>query len=585
MGIQITDIRIDGFRGLNDFEMSLDNTTLLTGINNVGKTSVLKALQLALGSRGFLTYEDLNVHNGVVKDSIIIDLKFSAIDASNQPATDFDEIWEIELKADNIKFSDEGFAYVPLRFKFDYDETRKDFNKEILSLSSWQVPGIRWQDITTNYTQISLDAFPFFYIDAKRDILDDIKNRASYLGRMLASVKDSYDEEDIEKIEKLINKLNAKAIKNSDILKEILKALKGIDSALDKKNANIDIMPFAKSLSDINKTVTIHYGTRKDSFSMDYHGMGTRSWSSLLIFKAFVDVQSKLAEENSKPFFPIIAVEEPESHLHPNAQKKLYSQLKELSGQKIISTHSPSVACSAELFEIRCLYKDSNDITKCGILNVSKGTDEERKIKMKVMATRGELLFSKAIVLFEGETEEYLLPALYRHYFHHEASFDGIDMISVGGSGKKYSPFVSFATAFNIPWYIFSDGEENIINKNQKALREVLNDPTFNFEGQDNIFILPNNYCIEQFLLSIRGVVNSLKAVLKDNARLEFPHPLAYAAQESRINALSNEDILKNAKSEKTKYSVFFAKAIEQSNKIPPLIKNLFNKLKLDLSK
>lgn len=87
MGVQISNIRIDGFRGINDFKMPLEKTTLLTGVNNVGKTSVLKALQLALGSRGFLTYEDLNVHNGIVANSIIIDLMISAINETGQPST------------------------------------------------------------------------------------------------------------------------------------------------------------------------------------------------------------------------------------------------------------------------------------------------------------------------------------------------------------------------------------------------------------------------------------------------------------------------------------------------------------------
>ena len=40
--ILIDGIRIDGFRGLKDFKMSLSETTVLTGMNNVGKTSVLR---------------------------------------------------------------------------------------------------------------------------------------------------------------------------------------------------------------------------------------------------------------------------------------------------------------------------------------------------------------------------------------------------------------------------------------------------------------------------------------------------------------------------------------------------------------
>jgi putative ATP-dependent endonuclease of OLD family len=43
--ILIDIIRINGFRGLDNLELSLQDTTVLTGANNAGKTSVLKALQ------------------------------------------------------------------------------------------------------------------------------------------------------------------------------------------------------------------------------------------------------------------------------------------------------------------------------------------------------------------------------------------------------------------------------------------------------------------------------------------------------------------------------------------------------------
>ena len=48
MGILIKAIRIAGLRGLENLEMDLEKTTVLTGINNSGKSSVLYALKLAL---------------------------------------------------------------------------------------------------------------------------------------------------------------------------------------------------------------------------------------------------------------------------------------------------------------------------------------------------------------------------------------------------------------------------------------------------------------------------------------------------------------------------------------------------------
>ena len=59
--ILIDKIRISGFRGLDDFEMSLTPITVLTGTNNTGKTTILKALQLSLGSRSFLSIDDLYI--------------------------------------------------------------------------------------------------------------------------------------------------------------------------------------------------------------------------------------------------------------------------------------------------------------------------------------------------------------------------------------------------------------------------------------------------------------------------------------------------------------------------------------------
>ena len=105
----------------------------------------------------------------------------------------------------------------------------------------------------------------------------------------------------------------------------------------------IEITPFTKKVRDLNKGLTIYYTDNHDSFSMEYHGMGTRSWSSLLTLKSFITLLSKNAEKEKSVFFPVLAIEEPEAHLHPNAQKKLFRQIDAIAGQKIISTHSPYI--------------------------------------------------------------------------------------------------------------------------------------------------------------------------------------------------------------------------------------------------
>lgn len=102
--ILIDEIRIDGFRGLKDFKMSLSETTVLTGMNNVGKTSVLKALQLLFGNSSFLSTEDLHIDKNGKSNCIIVDAKIVAIDNAGKRIPNFSDVWEIAFGADNIKW-------------------------------------------------------------------------------------------------------------------------------------------------------------------------------------------------------------------------------------------------------------------------------------------------------------------------------------------------------------------------------------------------------------------------------------------------------------------------------------------------
>jgi hypothetical protein len=131
-------------------------------------------------------------------------------------------------------------------------------------------------------------------------------------------------------------------------------------------------------------------------------------------------------------FFPVLAIEEPEAHLHPNAQKQLYSQINSIAGQKIISTHSPYIAAVAELGQIRNFYKDHR--VHCGrvAIDVLEDDEAQRKIERQVINTRGEIFFSKLMVFFEGETEEQALPIFAKCHFGQSGVEMGIDFVGVG---------------------------------------------------------------------------------------------------------------------------------------------------------
>jgi len=68
-----------------------------------------------------------------------------------------------------------------------------------------------------------------------------------------------------------------------------------------------ELTPFPKKIRDLVKRFSVHFGeTEKNSFSMEYHGMGTRSWASMLTVKAFIELLSKKHADEVEPFFPIL---------------------------------------------------------------------------------------------------------------------------------------------------------------------------------------------------------------------------------------------------------------------------------------
>lgn len=604
--IKIDEIRIDGFRGLKDFKMSLSETTVLTGMNNVGKTSVLKALQLLFGNSSFLAAEDLHIDNDDKSTQIIVDAKIIAIGEDGKRTANFSEVWEIAFGEANIKMDAEEYAYVPLRVKYTFQTLQNLFNRDMYILNEWESAGIAWQDLKGKKSTIKGDYFQFHYLDAKRDIQDDLKTRTSYLGKMLGDVASNYDPKDVAELEQKISSLNAEAIEKSDVLKNIQESLKGIDTTMDS-SGKVYVSPFAKKLRDLNKSLTIHYGTEDSSFTMDYHGMGTRSWSSMLSFRAFVKQMCNSKNPDEEAFLPIIAIEEPESHLHPNAQKQLYKQMNDMPGIKIISTHSPYVAACAELSELRGMYK-SDEKTVCGSLPVTiLKPEEQRKIRQTVLTSNGELLFAKAIVLAEGETEVQALPIFSQQHLGLTPVESGLSFVDAKGCGNYY-PFVALADAFQIPWYIFSDGEKDTQKKLKNLLKRTYGKDK-DLTEQKNIFIIPNEKDFEGMLLDdgykdeIEKAIEQLKEegfidrfISENNHKIKKREKTPdicekcrqnifinieqiYDGEDGRLKAL--DDIMEKYKAQLG--PVLANSIIENGKTLPPLIVKLFDEIKKDI--
>ena len=607
MNILIDTVRIAGFRGIKNLEMTLSRVNVLIGINNSGKTSVLKALQLALGDYSrYISEEDFYIGSNEKKiPEILIDTRIvpvENVDNKMQRKQSFDDEWKIEF-GDKIQAEVNDYQFLALRTRCKSDLTKGGFDTLRFALDKWP-SAENWQTERVKETKMTnrFLSMPFISIEAQRDIHQELKEKSSFVGRVLSSVE--YNEDDVKALEELINEINEEAVNKSSELQGLKKHLDNLNQSF-KGSGNAEITPFPKKIRDLSKHFTIHFGESTGAtFSMEYHGMGTRSWASMLTVKALTDLMVAKHEKEVKPFFPIIATEEPEAHLHPNAQKTIYHQLAQSKGQVIISTHSPYLAAMADQSELIYLKKKTGSII-AGHLNMNLKPEERRRIHREIIHSRGEILFSKALVLCEGETEEQALPMLFQKYFNNEAFEIGVSFIGVGGSGKKYLPFLKFAVDFLIPVFIFSDGEENTITELKKCYDSVFGET--DISSCSNITILDGadfeehlistgfKSCIEEAILQLDGpeFINEwiIKKHDKSKSRSKTTNPPCTSCHQDIY-----EDVFRDYKSaggyeramidildsSKTKYAPVIAEKLcmLEIEKFPPMIIDLFEKIR-----
>ena len=188
--ILIKTVRVNSFRGLKNIEIALEQTTVLTGMNNVGKTSFLKALQIVFGQRQFLSQDDFYIEDNNVNNKIIIDTLIVPIDKDGKREKEFADDWMILFSESKIKFDDLGNSYIPLRTVSLMDEVTNAIKTKQYILEAWSdfefgdEPKKYWHELDYDENKnisFKFDEIPFFYMDAKRDILEDIKLKSSYI--------------------------------------------------------------------------------------------------------------------------------------------------------------------------------------------------------------------------------------------------------------------------------------------------------------------------------------------------------------------------------------------------------------------
>lgn len=500
MEIILKNVRIQNFRSLENIDIELGSMNILIGQNNVGKSNFLRALDIAFNGSKYVSEDDIYVADGehLSKDKkAIIDIKLMPYNGE-EIETAFSDFWTSVFTEKWITIDEINGSYVGIRTIIEYDLKKNDYVLVRKQITEWN-DSIDSSKVSKKqtFTNDMVDYINNYYMDAQRDILHDIRDRKSYFGRATSNI--DLSDERIEELEQQLNSVNQEIIGSIAAITETNESLSRIGTTLGSNNSVVQIEPLTRKINDLHKGMDI---TFKDgdtaSFSVLQHGMGTRSWISFLTLGAYVDYFHNRVKKDDEEAddLVVLSLEEPEAHLHPQAQRQLYQQLTGFSGQKIVSTHSPSILAQADLSNI-IHFKKLGGKTYARRFEKSNYQPEEiAKIEREVINTHGELIFSTAIILCEGITEEQALPVYFKEFFGVEPIFLGINFIGIGG--QNYKTYLKFIKEFELKWYIFSDGEEAAKKSVKKAVAVITPD---NYESLNNVIIIKNGYDYEKMLI------------------------------------------------------------------------------------
>jgi len=560
MEVLIDVVRIAGFRGIDNLEMHLSPLTVLIGQNNAGKTSFLKAMQLALGDYGsYLREEDLHIGVDEARaKEIVVDLRVVPADETGR-RKEFDENWAAEF-GDKIRAEADGHQFVAVRTISKLSLMKGGFETARYILETWPDFNHWGSEKTKGRINTRFESLPFFATDAQRDIHTELREKSSFVGKVLSAV--DYNTADVKALEEMIAEVNEAAVGKSN-------ELRGLKQNLDRLNKSFhgagsaEITPLPKKMRDLSKFFSVHFGNSSaNSFSMEYHGMGTRSWASLLTVRSFSELLAEKHRNEARPFHSILAVEEPEAHLHPSAQKTLYSQLSVKDGQVIVSTHSPYVASAAKIHDIRHIGRRGAEL---GVRSFSRTISPERlkSIRRNVLVPKGDILFASSVLLVEGQTEEQVVPAMFERYASVSISDRGIVCACV--NGYDYTPFVRVTASLGIATYVQSDNDRDTKKKVDDQITKLKAEKSFDFTKFHHEFLTAgNDFEAELIAHGLRPEIEAAM-VLAALAEADNTNAEHRQAKEKEFAELSKNDLLAKMRCKKTSYSGFLADVIRES--------------------
>jgi len=442
--MHICNVYIRNFRNFLDCEIPLNKgLSVIIGENNIGKTNFLAALSLILSP------DASNRTRQLERDDFCLDIPQS------------DEPPEISISCTLTDFQTDSekstvatwFMQHPQEARITYVFRCKAKAKEIYKQGApYPIDDYEWviyggeTESRERFEHEQLQKISLELLEALRDAERDLEPSArGNVSRLINNFQSS--ERDRENITTAVQELNDDLSKTTQIegaqsaintrLKEIIGETSAQEARLSPVGANYD---------ELIRNVRVEIRSTGEEYRrVNWNGLGYNN----LLFVSVLLAEYLEKQQKHKVVLPVMAIEEPEAHLHPHLQKVLNRNFEQTvrGAQVIATTHSTHITSSVTLDALVVLNreeKSSLQAIRVGDLFKNGKEDErhQKDLERYLDATKSTLFFAKSVLLVEGIAEALLIPVLAQKCAREKFNLDedGISVVAV--HGLAFRPFL-----------------------------------------------------------------------------------------------------------------------------------------------
>lgn len=462
---------------LPDGQTAGSGLNILVGENNSGKSTVFEAIAfLRDGTKK--NVDDIKNKQANETDNISVELIFSGkisdvIDNYSQPNKK--DVFKKYIYTDNnneyFKLTRNSADIKAIQLWYDEDDTFKNLSGIDAPLKKLFEMNFVWSDTNPNdqaaFGSTTICGNLLKEIASKFEETDDYKNFSSEFHNTFNNEHSGLRKE-LKSIEE----------RTQDIFAEQFG-----DAVISFHFNELKIDSFFK-----NTKIEINDGV---STFMEEKGSGMQRSVALALLQVYAEELVKHPDEatTKKPFY--LFIDEPEICLHPQAQKKLYRALLELSKnqQIFLTTHSPYF-CFPGLIEQVHRFKKSKD----DVITVNKLVDEKLKRQLKNNENRcfffrhRDLFFSNIAIFVEGvnDYDRYL-----KYCENSDKNILSEHFYMMNGCDSTIF-FENFCKQFNIDFYALVDKDFSVerskwVRGNRQRfirdIKEFIQAKDINFDG------------------------------------------------------------------------------------------------------